>query len=139
MPKSFFQFKEFTVHQDKCAMKVCTDSCILGAWFAEKIPSYSTVLDIGSGSGLLMLMLAQKSKAKIWGVEIDLPSCKQSKENFAESKWHERLKAFPGDILTHSFAEKFDFIIANPPFFEDDLLSTKKEKNIVKHSTLLTL
>jgi len=139
MPNTYFQFKQFTIQQDQCTMKVCTDSCILGAWFAEKIPSYSTILDIGSGSGLLMLMLAQKSKAKIFGVEIDLPTCKQSKENIAESKWHDRLKVFPGDVLTHSFADKFDFIIANPPFFEDDLLSPNKEKNIAKHSSLLTL
>ena len=120
-------------------MKVCTDACILGAWFAEKIPSYSTVLDIGSGTGLLMLMLAQKSKAKISGIEIDLPSCKQSKENIAMSKWHERMKIFPGDIRTYSLNEKFDFIISNPPFFENDLLSPAAEKNTAKHSTALTL
>ena len=139
MPNTYFQFKQFIIHQNQCAMKVCTDSCILGAWFAEKIPSYSAVLDIGSGSGLLMLMLAQKSKAEIIGVEIDLPSCKQSKENIGESRWHERLTVFPGDVLSHSFANKFDFIISNPPFFEDDLLSPNKEKSIAKHSTLLTL
>ncbi len=120
-------------------MKVCTDACILGAWFSAKIPSYSTVLDIGSGTGLLMLMLAQKSSAKIFGAEIDLLACKQSKENISLSKWHERMKVFPGDVRTHSFAEKFDFMIANPPFFEGDLLSATAEKNMAKHSTSLTL
>jgi len=120
-------------------MKVCTDACILGAWFAEKIPSYSMVLDVGSGTGLLMLMLAQKNKAKISGIEIDLPAYKQLKENIEQSKWHERLKAFPGDVRTHSFTEKFDFIIANPPFFENDLFSPVDEKNIAKHSKELSL
>jgi len=139
MANTYFQFKQFTIHQDQTAMKVCTDACILGAWFAEKIPSYSTVLDIGSGSGLLMLMLAQKSKAKIFGIEMDLPSCKQSKENITGSRWSDRLKVFPGDARTYSFTDKFDFIISNPPFFEGDLLSPVEERNIARHSTALTL
>lgn len=139
MANTFFQFKQFMIHQDQCAMKVCTDACILGAWFAEKIPSYSMVLDVGSGTGLLMLMLAQKSKAKICGIEIDLPAYKQLKENTGQSKWKERLKVFPGDARTHIFEDKFDFIIANPPFFENDLLSTVDEKNIAKHSKELSL
>lgn len=120
-------------------MKVCTDGCILGAWFAEKIPSYSTILDVGSGTGLLMLMLAQKSKAKISGIEFDLPAYKQLKENISQSKWRERLEAFPGDVRAHSFTEKFDFIISNPPFFENDLLSPVEGKNIAKHSKELSL
>src|ERR1700722_5182147 len=103
MHNSYFRFKQFIIHQDQCAMKVCTDACILGAWFAEKIPSYSMVLDVGSGTGLLMLMLAQKNKAKISGIEIDLPSYKQLKENTGQSKWRERLKVFPGDVRTHVF------------------------------------
>jgi tRNA1Val (adenine37-N6)-methyltransferase len=139
MPNSYFQFKQFTVQQDQCAMKVCTDACILGAWFAQKIPSYSMVLDIGSGTGLLMLMLAQKNKSKISGIEIDLASCRQSKENIARCRWHERMNVFPGDVRSYSFAEKFDFMITNPPFFEGDLLSPDKEKNMAKHSTSLTL
>src|SRR5579863_9448271 len=139
MPNSFFQFKEFTVHQDKCAMKVCTDSCILGAWFAEKIPSYSFVLDIGSGTGLLMLMLAQKTKAEINGIEIDISSVKQLQQNIADSRWKERLKIFPGDVRVFSFADKYDFIITNPPFFENDLETHQEQKNIAKHSKELNL
>lgn len=120
-------------------MKVCTDACILGAWFAEKIPSYSTILDVGSGTGLLMLMLAQKSKSKISGIEIDFASYKQQKENIEQSKWKDRMKIFPGDVRTHSFDHMFDFMIANPPFFENDLLSAVDEKNIAKHSKELSL
>jgi tRNA1Val (adenine37-N6)-methyltransferase len=120
-------------------MKVCTDACILGAWFAEKIPSYSLVLDAGSGTGLLMFMLAQKSKAEIHGIEIDLDAYKQSKENINENKFKERMKVFPGDLRDYSFPEKYDLIISNPPFFEHSLLSPTDKKNIAKHSKELTL
>ncbi|MBS1669255.1 MAG: methyltransferase [Bacteroidetes bacterium] len=139
MPNNYFQFKQFIIHQDQCAMKVCTDACLLGAWFAEKIPNYSELLDIGSGTGLLMLMLAQKSKARISGIEIDLQAYKQLKENTGQSKWANRFKVYPGDVRAFSFNEKFDFIISNPPFFENDLVSTVNEKNIAKHSKELSL
>ena len=128
MANTYFQFKQFIIHQDQCAMKVCTDACILGAWFAEKIPSQSAVLDIGSGTGLLMLMLAQKNKSEIDGIELDLSSFKQLKENISISKWKESLHAFPGDVRTFSFSSKYDFIIVNPPFFEGDLLSSSAGK-----------
>jgi len=120
-------------------LKVCTDACILGAWFAEKIPSYSLILDIGSGTGLLMLMLAQKTRAEIHGIEIELECFRQLKENISINEWKERMKVFPGDVRQHSFPEKYDFIIANPPFFENDLRSTNKNKNIAKHGDELSL
>src|SRR6266700_4256744 len=68
----YFQFKQFTIHQDQCVMKVCTDACILGAWFAAKVPDHSTILDIGGGTGLLMMMMAQRSRSEIHSIEIDL-------------------------------------------------------------------
>jgi Predicted O-methyltransferase len=139
MPNPYFQFKQFTIHQDQCAMKVCTDACILGAWFSAKIPEYSTVLDIGSGTGLLMMMLAQRSSAEIHGIEIDLASFKQLKENINQNKWRERLKAFPGDARTYVFPIKYDFIISNPPFFENNLASEEEREQVAKHSKSLTL
>lgn len=139
MPNPFFKFKQFTIYHDQCAMKVCTDACILGAWFAAKIPSYSLVLDIGSGSGLLMMMLAQKNKAEIHGIEIDPPSFGQLKENIAHSKWKDKLKAFSGDARTFTFPGQYDFIITNPPFFENDLQAVDQNQNVAKHSTALTL
>lgn len=139
MPNPFFQFKQFIVYQDQCALKVCTDACILGAWFSEKVAPFSQVLDIGSGTGLLMLMLAQRHKGEIRGIELDLASFKQLKENIANSKWRESLKVFPGDVREFSFAEKFDFIISNPPFYEGDLTSGSDVKNLAKHSKELTL
>src|SRR5580704_7658596 len=139
MSNLFFKFKEFTIHQDQCAMKVCTDSCILGAWFAGKIPSYSLVLDMGSGTGLLMLMLAQKSNAEFHGIELNLPTYKQLKENICGCKWEKRITVFAGDLRSWAFSEKYDFIITNPPFFEGDLEAATDEKNSAKHAKDLTL
>ncbi|HEX9512704.1 MAG TPA: methyltransferase [Puia sp.] len=139
MPNPYFQFKQFVVYQDQCTMKVCTDACILGAWFAEKIPSYSLALDIGSGTGLLMLMLAQKHKGEIQGIELDLAAFKQLKENITQNKWKEDLKVFPGDVRSYAFPHKFDFIITNPPFFEGDLPAASEAGNLAKHSKELTL
>src|SRR5580700_8662179 len=107
MSNSYFQFKQFIINQDACAMKVCTDSCIFGAWFAEKIPSYSLTLDAGCGTGLLMLMLAQKNKGEIHGIEIDFDSYKQARQNIHASKWKDRIKTFPGDFRIYSFPEKY--------------------------------
>lgn len=120
-------------------MKVCTDACILGAWFAEKTPSYSLVLDIGSGTGLLMLMLAQKHKGEIRGIELDLAAFRQLKENITRSSWKDDLQAFPGDVRNYVFPHQFDFIISNPPFFEGDLPSLSGTANLAKHSSELTL
>ncbi|PVD52182.1 methyltransferase [Terrimonas sp.] len=139
MPNNYFQFKQFTVYHDQCAMKVCTDACILGAWFAEKIPDKSLVLDIGAGSGLLTLMLAQKNNGHFHGIEIDLPSFGQLQQNIANSNRHNHILAFNGDACTYSFPTKYNFIITNPPFFEGDLKSPDAQKNLAMHSTALTL
>lgn len=120
-------------------MKVCTDACILGAWFSTRAPQQGAVLDIGSGSGLLMMMLAQRTPAEIHGIEIDMPSFQQLTENISRHHWKERLKVYHGDARTHQFNRPFDFIIANPPFFESDLHSSSPAEQVAKHSTLLTL
>lgn len=139
MPNNYFQFKQFIIHQDQCAMKVTTDACIHGAWFAAKVPDQSVILDIGSGTGLLMLMMAQKNNAEVHGIEIDLAAFRQLKENVNASIWKERLRVFPGDVRTFGFPVKYDFIICNPPFFENDLLSEKEEERIARHSKYLSL
>lgn len=120
-------------------MKVCTDACIQGAWFSRKIANNTTVLDIGAGTGLLMMMLAQRSQAEIHGIEIDHTAFAQLQENTGQNDWKQRLKTFPGDARTYPFPHKYDFIISNPPFFEFDLLSTDDREQIAKHSKLLTL
>ena len=139
MPNSYFQFKQFTIQQDHCAMKVCTDACILGAWFAEKAPAWSRVLDIGSGTGLLMLMLAQKHKGEISGIELDLEAFRQLQDNIGQSPWARMLRVFPGDARSFSFQGKFDFIITNPPFYEGDLPAASEAANLARHSKELTL
>ena len=139
MANSYFQFKNFTIHQDQCAMKVCTDACILGAWFSAKIPQHATVLDIGSGTGLLMMMLAQRSQTEIHGIEIDPAAYKQLQENTSQNDWSARLKVFPGDARTYGYPLKYDFIISNPPFFDNDLQSASETEQIAKHSKHLTL
>jgi tRNA1Val (adenine37-N6)-methyltransferase len=136
---SYFQFKHFTIHQENCAMKVCTDACIFGAWFSAKIPQYTTVLDIGSGTGLLMMMLAQRSQAEIHGIEIDLTAYRQLKENTSQNDWKTRLKVFPGDARSFRFPQQYEFIITNPPFFDNDLQSTDDREQIAKHSKHLSL
>ena len=148
MAKTYFQFKQFTIHQDKCAMKVCTDACLFGALLPPNpLPFRSAqdegkfnVLDIGTGTGLLSLMLAQKnSSVKIDAVEIDTDAALQAKENIAASPWADRIHIFNEDISGFDPGKKYYCIISNPPFFEDDLPSPDKAKNKAKHDTSLSL
>ncbi|HQY12814.1 MAG TPA: methyltransferase, partial [Ferruginibacter sp.] len=135
-----FQFKQFTVFQHKCAMKVCTDACLFGALAAGYKPQTTNGLDIGTGTGLLSLMLAQKDPdAVIDAVELDTDAAEQARENFAASPWKERLNIFNADILSFKTEKSYDFIISNPPFFEDDLRSPDETKNNAKHDTSLSL
>lgn len=143
MPNDFFQFKQFTIYQDRCALKVSTDSCIFGAWVAKKVAAVehhlTGCLDIGAGSGLLMLMLAQQFQGNIQGVEIDARSYEQATENIAASKWYNRLQLFHKDVKLFSVPHQYDLIISNPPFFEGDLKSANNRYNFAKHDDGLTL
>ena len=139
MSNSFFKFKQFTIRQNKCAMKVCTDACIFGAWFAKKNLSAQNILDIGSGTGLLMLMLAQKQQAQIEGIEIDSTCLEQLQENISQSEWKERVKVHAGDVRSFQSSIKYDFIISNPPFYENSLSSPSAASNLARHSAELNL
>ena len=107
-------------------MKVCTDSCLFGAWIAAKIAKRyldpKRILDIGTGTGLLSLLLAQKTDARIDAVEIAGEAFNQSKENFSASPWSEKITAYHADIKSWNAPSKYDLLICNPPFFENDLL-----------------
>lgn len=138
MPNHYFQFKQFKVLQDKCAMKVCTDSCLFGAWILVNEQTTS-ILDIGTGTGLLSLMLAQKSKAKIDAIEINESAYLQATENFKNSAWSNKLSVFLGDVTTYQFPIKYDLIVCNPPFYQNEMSSSAKEEKIAKHSLNLTL
>ena len=127
-------------------MKVCTDACLFGAFVAKTIsidiPQFagSNCLDIGAGTGLLSLMYAQKNfNAVIDAVEIEENAYRQAKENFAQSKWKHRLNTFHSDAKNFASEKKYDLIISNPPFYENELLSTEINKNIAKHDRGLLL
>lgn len=142
MPNNYFQFKQFKIEQEKSSMKVCTDSCLFGAWIADKIEQKiihpKNILDIGAGTGLLSLMITQKTSLQIDAVEIDENSYRQTVENFLESPWNQHLQAFYADIKSWNNNLKYDLIISNPPFYENDLKANEKNKNLAKHDDGLT-
>lgn len=141
MPNSYFQFKQFTIHQDKCSMKVTTDACLFGAWAADSIKDFDVknILDIGCGTGLLSLMVAQQSAASIEGVELQRADFLQSLENIQSSVFKERIHISNANALQFTFSKKYDVIICNPPFYEKDLKSASASKNISHHNGGLTL
>ena len=117
-----FQFKQFTVQQDKCAMKIGTDGVLLGAWCPIDNNPFS-VLDIGAGTGILSLMLAQRSYAEqIDAIEIDENAYEQCFENFEASQWNDRLFCFHAglDEFMDEPEDEYDIIISNPPFYTED-------------------
>ncbi len=146
MANNYFQCKQFTVHQDKCAMKVTTDGCLFGAWVAEQLRTGNegcagnkTILDIGAGTGLLSLMLAQKMACMTEAVEIEAGAFEQACENVAQSPWKEKIKIVNADIRQWHGAKKYDCIISNPPFFENQLASPDAGKNKALHAQELSL
>ena len=141
MANSYFQFKQFTIQQDKCAMKVCTDACVFGAFVAEYLApqKINNCLDIGTGTGLLSLMIAQKNDMSIDTVEINAEAYLQAKENIENSIYKNKISIHNQNILEFDNKEKYDFIISNPPFYEGDLMSSQQNKNQAKHNESLTL
>ncbi|MCD6011304.1 MAG: methyltransferase protein [Flavipsychrobacter sp.] len=138
MSNTYFQFKQFRVEQGNCAMKVTTDACIQGAW-TPVLPGVKNVLDIGTGTGLLALMLAQKNnEITIDAIEYDADAAAQAKENTGNSPWCERINVIEGDVRNYSFNIKYDLIITNPPFFSNSLLGDSANKNIARHTLSLS-
>ena len=141
MANTYFQFKQFTIQQQHCAMKVCTDACLFGAWVSEKITdsSIEQIIDIGAGTGLLSLMLAQNSLVSITAIEIQPLAAMQCNQNFAASSFHEQLHVACCDVLDYHPTGLADLIICNPPFFSGDLTSPNEASNIAKHDAGLSL
>ncbi len=140
MSNPFFRFKQFTIRQENCAMKVGTDACLFGAYMARELKDLEgKILDIGTGTGLLSLVLAQESAAEIDAIELDDASYLQAKDNMEASPWWRRLHVYHADIITFPASNRYDHIISNPPFYENDLRSGDAAKNSAKHESSLTL
>lgn len=133
-----FTFKQFVVRDDKSSMKVGTDAVILGSWVNTNLAK--TILDIGTGSGIIALMMAQRSSAAIDAIDIDPASAEQAKQNFEASEWNVRLSIFHCSLQEYKKKQekKYDLIITNPPYFNDSLHSPDKNRNIARHNNKLS-
>jgi tRNA1Val (adenine37-N6)-methyltransferase len=130
------------IQQDRCAMKVTTDACLFGAWISQKNQDLNikNVLDIGTGTGLLSMMLAQKnSQVTIDAIEIDETCFQQARENSTASPFSARINPLYGDAKHFSFPVKYDLIISNPPFYEKEIKSDTHQKNLAHHNEGLLL
>src|SRR5690349_10557815 len=127
MPNPYFRFKQFTVYHQHNAMKVTTDACLFGAWVAEQMHNekdkVQSLLDIGTGTGLLSLMIAQKNEVNIDAIEIDKASAEEANENIQNAPWKEHITIQHQDILEYHPGRLYDAIICNPPFYENEWTS----------------
>lgn len=138
MSNPYFAFKQFTVHHNLCAMKVGTDGVLLGAWV--NVAQSASVLDVGTGTGLIALMCAQRSSASVDAVEIDPDACKQARYNFAESPWNDRITLHPSSFQEFAVEtdKTFDLIVSNPPYYRNSLKPPDKQRSTARHDTRLT-
>lgn len=138
MTDTVFRFKQFTIHQDRCAMKTGTDSVLLGAWTA--FPQTGKILDIGTGTGILALMAAQRTlNALITGIEIESDAARQAQENAGSSIWENRITIVNDDFNKYAegTTDRYDCLISNPPYFEQSLLSPDPSRSTARHTTTL--
>ncbi|MEE1233560.1 MAG: methyltransferase [Phocaeicola sp.] len=136
MPNPYFKFKQFTVYHDKCAMKVGTDGVLLGAWCA--VAGARRVLDVGTGTGLIALMIAQRSEARITALDVDAAAVEQARENCSASPWAERIDVEQADFCSYRSDALFDCIVSNPPYFVEDVHCPDKQRNMARHTAGLT-
>jgi tRNA1Val (adenine37-N6)-methyltransferase len=137
MSNSTFSFKQFTIRQDRCAMKVGTDGVLLGAWV--NLNNALKILDVGTGTGLIAIMMAQRSDARIDAVEIDENAFAQATENVNYSPWRDRIQIFH-DAFQH-FADiatsHYDVVVSNPPYFRNSLKPSMKQRSYARHDEQL--
>ncbi len=134
---NYFQFKKFKIIQEKAAMKVGTDGVLLGTW--TEISNTKTILDVGTGTGLIALIMAQRSEAQITGIEIEKKAAEEAIENASQSSWSNRIsiKNISFQQFAETTKENFDLIISNPPFFVNDQKPKDSNLSIAKHNDLL--
>ncbi|MES2836868.1 MAG: methyltransferase [Bacteroidota bacterium] len=137
MPNQEFAFKQFTIHQEKCAMKVGTDAVLLGAWVTPNNPK--AILDIGTGTGVIALMIAQKTEGIVDAIEIDENAYQQATENVAASKWKDRVYVHHTSLqdFSKNATHKYDLIVSNPPYFVDSFKSNAEARNSARHADQL--
>jgi tRNA1Val (adenine37-N6)-methyltransferase len=137
MSNTYFKFKQFTIIQDKCAFKVGTDGVLLGA--CTDVTGRKKILDIGTGTGLIALMLAQRCNAQIVAIEPDNDSFIQASENVKSSKWSDRIKVENCTIQDYiTDGTKFDLAVTNPPYFIDSLKNPDPVKSHTRHNGTLS-
>lgn len=137
MANNYFSFKQFTIDQDRSAFKVGTDGVLLGA--CSDISGVRSILDVGSGTGLISIMMAQRCDAEITAIEPDHESFLQACENVIRCKWHNRIKVEYTDLQNFNPAQyKFDLIVTNPPYFCDSLKSPEPRKSAARHNDSLS-
>ena len=138
MSNDYFQFRQFIVHQQRCAMKVGTDGTLLGAWAAA--PSVKCrILDIGTGTGLIALMMAQRfPESEVIGIDIDPEAVAQARENVRLSPFSERITIEHQDLMKLDDTERFDVIVSNPPYFVDSLECPDDQRTMARHTVSLT-
>ena len=138
MANEYFQFKQFIVRQQHCAMKVGTDGTLLGAW-AQASEGACRVLDIGTGTALIALMMAQRyPEALVTAIDIDESAVLQAKENVSTSPFAERINVLKANVLTYEYTENFDSIVCNPPFFENALTCPDPQRMEARHTVTLS-
>ena len=133
-----FNFKQFSVEDQQSSMRVGSDAVLIGAWADIQYDSH--ILEIGTGCGVISLLLAQRSNAIIDALDIDQPSFLQAQLNFEKSRWKERLHAIPQSLqlFTNTCMVKYDHILTNPPYYRNSLRSPIQSRNNAKHENLLT-
>ncbi len=135
MSNDIFRFKQFSVRHDRCAMKVGTDGVLLGAWGSVE---GKRILDIGTGTGLIALMAAQRNpEADVLGIDIDELAVAQARENVAESPFNRRIECILQDVLTFEPEAPFDAILCNPPFFTEDTLPDNRSRALARNNKCL--
>ena len=136
MSNGWFNFKQFSIEQERCSMKVGTDGVLLGAWFP--VDAGCSVLDIGTGTGLIAIMAAQRGAGRVTAVEIDADAAEQARANAANSPWADRIMVQHADIADFIGEYKYDRIVCNPPYFRDSLRCPDPGRNTARHNDSLS-
>lgn len=135
--QNIFKFKKFEVLQEDIGAKIGTDGVLLGAWVNIK-KDFKTFLDVGTGTGVIALMLAQRSNKIIDAIEIDSKACKLAEYNFKNAYWGKHLNIIKGDFVMFNFTKKYDCIVANPPFYKNTYPVKDRQRDMARNEAFLS-